>query len=157
MATGQSNVERADADARAKALAVERDNKIVDEQKAEGAGTPVPTGVQKYRVLTGAAVFSRPGHNNGQMLRHGELIELDASDENTQRMVDLRTIELASEKYKGRVTGRVLAHAANTLAQTNEPNFDLVDGQGVDLPASQTDVGVSEPSPVLDLGDRTGE
>lgn len=111
-----------------------------DTDDAQPAG-----GVQKYRVLTGAAVLTATGKNRGTRYDHGAILELNSDDENTQRLVDLRAIELASEPYKGRATGRLISEAANKLAQTNQPTF-VPGSVGTPLPANEQAAVVLDPN-----------
>lgn len=99
-----------------------------DSDQAQSTG-----GVQKFRVLTSAAVLTAAGKNQGTRYTHGQIIELNADDENVQRLMALKGIELASAPYKGRATGRLIAEAANAAAQEDSPVF-LADGQGTKAP-----------------------
>lgn len=131
-------IAQADAD-KGKNLDANGDEKPAAKSGGKSGGT------QKYRVLTGAATIRSQGRNQATRVDHGKIVELDAGDEDTQRLVDLKAIELASEPYKGRVTGFGLSRAANELAQESQP-VQHHDG------SPESVVGEGETASVLDGG-----
>lgn len=138
-AAEKAAADKADADAKAaqdaqdaavaKAMSDQQAQIEADKDKnldadGEEAASASPSGVQKYRVLPTAAVIRASGRHAGTRYMNGAIIELDSGDDETQRLVKLGVVHLASEKPLGRITGKGLAQKANEYAQENDAVYE---------------------------------